>query len=95
VQAVQRWQAAHPEADAQGITQKQLAHYLSTALIPDPDLLIRTGGEQRMSNFLLWQAAYTELYFTDVLWPEFNAAHLALALDWYQTRQRRFGRVEA
>ena len=61
--------------------------------MPDPDLLIRTGGEQRISNFLLWQAAYAELYFTDVLWPEFDAAQLALALDWFQTRQRRFGQV--
>ena len=93
VQAVQRWQAAHPQADAQSLTQEQLAHYLSTAHMPDPDLLIRTGGEQRISNFLLWQVAYAELYFTDVLWPEFDAAQLALALDWYQTRQRRFGQV--
>jgi undecaprenyl diphosphate synthase len=93
VQAVQRWQAAHPQADAQGLTQEQLAQYLSTAHMPDPDLLIRTGGEQRISNFLLWQVAYAELYFTDVLWPEFDLAQLALALDWYQTRQRRFGQV--
>jgi len=93
VQAVQRWQAAHPQADAQSLTQEQLAQYLSTAHMPDPDLLIRTGGEQRISNFLLWQVAYAELYFTEVLWPEFDTAQLALALDWYQTRQRRFGRV--
>jgi undecaprenyl diphosphate synthase len=63
--------------------------------MPDPDLLIRTGGEQRISNFLLWQVAYAELYFTDVLWPEFDIEQLALALDWFQTRQRRFGQVEA
>jgi undecaprenyl diphosphate synthase len=94
VQAVQRWQAAHhPQSDAQSLTQEQLAQYLSTAHMPDPDLLIRTGGEQRISNFLLWQVAYAELYFTDVLWPEFDAEQLALALDSYQTRQRRFGRV--
>ena len=93
VQAVQRWQAEHPQADARGLTQEQLAEYLSTAHMPDPDLLIRTGGEQRISNFLLWQVAYSELYFTEVLWPEFGTAQLALALDWYQTRQRRFGRV--
>ena len=93
VQAVQRWQAAHLQADAQSLTQKELAQYLSTAHMPDPDLLIRTGGEQRISNFLLWQVAYAELYFTDVLWPEFDTAQLALALDWYRTRQRRFGRV--
>jgi undecaprenyl diphosphate synthase len=95
VQAVQRWQADHPQANARDITQEQLAEYLSTALMPDTDLLIRTGGEQRISNFLLWQLAYSELYFTDVLWPEFDAEQLTLALDWYQTRQRRFGRVKA
>jgi len=94
VQAVQRWQAEHPQADARDITQEQLANYLSTADMPDPDLLIRTGGEQRISNFLLWQVAYAELYFTEVLWPEFDTDQLALALDWYRTRQRRFGRVE-
>ena len=95
VQAVQRWQALHPQANAQELTQEELAKYLSTAHMPDPDLLIRTGGEQRISNFLLWQVAYAELYFTDVLWPEFDTAQLALALDWFQTRQRRFGQVEA
>ena len=93
VQAVQRWQVAHPQADARSIKQEQLAKYLSTANMPDPDLLIRTGGEQRISNFLLWQVAYSELYFTDILWPEFDAAQLALALDWFQTRKRRFGRI--
>ena len=94
VQAVQRWQAEHPQANARVITQAQLAENLSTAHMPDPDLLIRTGGEQRISNFLLWQAAYAELYFTDVLWPEFDTNQMGLALEWYQTRQRRFGRVE-
>ena len=94
VQAVQRWQAEHPQADARYITQEQLANYLSTADMPDPDLLIRTGGEQRISNFLLWQVAYAELYFTEVLWPEFDTTQLGLALEWYGTRQRRFGRVE-
>ena len=93
VQAVQRWQAAHTQADARSLTQEQLLQYLSTAHMPDPDLLIRTGGEQRISNFLLWQVAYAELYFTDVLWPEFDTAQLTLALDRYQTRQRRFGRI--
>ena len=91
VQAVQRWQEAHPQSDLLSLTQEQLAQFLSTAHMPDPDLLIRTGGEQRISNFLLWQVAYAELYFTDDLWPEFDTAQLALALDWYQTRQRRFG----
>jgi undecaprenyl diphosphate synthase len=90
---VQRWQADHPNTDAQSITLEEVAKYLSTAHMPDPDLLIRTGGEQRISNFLLWQVAYAELYFTDVLWPEFNKAQMALAFDWYKTRDRRFGRV--
>ena len=94
VQAVQRWQAEHPQADAQSLTQEQLALYLSTADMPDPDLLIRTGGERRISNFLIWQAAYSELYFTDVLWPDFDTEQLALALGWYQTRHSKFGRVE-
>jgi undecaprenyl diphosphate synthase len=95
VQAVHRWQAAHPQADAQSLTQEQLAQHLSTAHMPDLDLLIRTGGEQRISNFLLWQAAYAELYFTDVLWPEFDVSQLEVALSWYLNRQRRFGRVQA
>jgi undecaprenyl diphosphate synthase len=93
VQAVQRWQAANPLADARDISQEQLEKYLSTAHTPDPDLLIRTGGEQRISNFLLWQVAYTELYFTEVLWPEFNIKQLELALHWFQMRQRRFGAI--
>jgi undecaprenyl diphosphate synthase len=61
---------------------------------PDPDLLIRTGGESRISNFLLWQCAYTELYFTDALWPDFDAQMLDEALSWYQKRIRRFGRTD-
>ncbi len=69
--------------------------YLDTAHLPDPDLIIRTGGEQRLSNFLLWQAAYAELWFTPVLWPEFTAQHLAQALQSYSTRQRRYGQVSA
>ena len=92
--AVKRWQATQPQADAQCLTQEEVAKFLSTAHMPDPDLLIRTGGEQRISNFLLWQVAYTELYFTNVLWPEFDAIQMALALEWYQTRQRRYGRVK-
>jgi len=69
VQAVQRWHRCHPSEPLARLTQEQLAKHLSTAAMPDPDLLIRTGGEQRISNFLLWQCAYTELYFTDVLGP--------------------------
>jgi undecaprenyl diphosphate synthase len=94
VQAVQRWQVANPQADARGITQENLTKYLSTAHMPVPDLLIRTGGEQRISNFLLWQVAYAELYFTDVLWPDFDTSQMKMSLNWYRTRQRRFGRVD-
>lgn len=91
----QRWQAAHPHTDMRGLTQEQLAEYLSVAYMPDPDLLIRTGGGQRIINFLLWQVAYAGLSFTDELWLEFDTAQLALALDCYQTRQRRFGQIAA
>jgi undecaprenyl diphosphate synthase len=65
------------------------------AYAPEPDLFIRTGGEQRVSNFLLWQLAYTELYFTDILWPDFDATQLQKAFTWYAQRERRFGRTSA
>ncbi|MFY7907142.1 MAG: polyprenyl diphosphate synthase [Burkholderiaceae bacterium] len=91
VQAVRTWQAENPSADASELTQDQLALHLSTAGMPDVDLLIRTGGEQRVSNFLLWQAAYAELYFTDTLWPDFDDVQLEKAITWYSQRQRRFG----
>jgi undecaprenyl diphosphate synthase len=94
VQAVQNWQATHPNANASQLTQDQLAQHLSTAGMPDVDLLIRTGGERRISNFLLWQAAYAELYFTDTLWPEFDEVQLNQALQCYATRSRRFGQVQ-
>ena len=67
--------------------------YLDTADIPDPDLLIRTSGEQRISNFLLWQLAYTEFYFPDVLWPDFGKDDLIDAIEYYNTRERRYGGV--
>lgn len=79
-----------PEAIDDGLLQR----HLYTASLPDPDLLIRTGGEQRLSNFLLWQVAYTELYFCDVYWPDFDAPHLADAVRTYQSRRRRFGGVD-
>jgi undecaprenyl diphosphate synthase len=78
----------------EGIDEKRVGASLYTAGLPDPDLLIRTGGEQRISNFLLWQVAYTELYFCDVFWPDFDRTHLLAALADYQHRRRRFGGVE-
>ena len=66
---------------------------LDTAGLPDPDLLIRTGGEQRLSNFLLWQMAYTEIYFSDILWPDFDEGELRKAVDWFYGRERRFGKT--
>lgn len=74
---------------------KQFSAYLWTAEIPDPDLIVRTSGELRLSNFLLLQAAYAELYFTDVLWPDFDKAELDKALEFYASRERRFGRTSA
>jgi undecaprenyl diphosphate synthase len=73
------------------LNEQIFARYLSTDGIPDPDLLIRTSGEERISNFLLWQLAYAEMFFTDVLWPDFGADDFARALDEYATRERRFG----
>jgi undecaprenyl diphosphate synthase len=75
------------------INEQTIAGHLTTAGIPDPELLIRTSGEQRISNFLLWQLAYTELYITDLLWPDFRKQHLYEALLSYQSRERRFGKI--
>jgi len=77
----------------EGFTEEQLAPHLALNYAPEPDLFVRTGGEQRISNFLLWQLAYTELYFTPTLWPDFDAKQLDLAIAWYQQRERRFGRT--
>jgi len=73
------------------ITEQTFSSYLMTAAFPDPDLLIRTSGEIRLSNFMLWQLAYSEFWFTDVLWPDFSEEHLLEAIEAYQKRQRRFG----
>ena len=89
---MQKLIAAQPEA-ARGFAPEALDPYLSMAYAPEPDLFIRTGGEQRISNFLLWQLAYTELYFTDVLWPDFDETALRAAIASYQQRERRFGRT--
>ena len=73
--------------------EEDLSQHFAMNYAPEPDLFIRTGGEQRISNFLLWDLAYTELYFTNTLWPDFNAASLDLAIQSYQQRERRFGRT--
>jgi undecaprenyl diphosphate synthase len=91
-QAVKRLLAANPAASA-GFIPEALDPYLALAYAPEPDLFIRTGGEQRISNFLLWQLAYTELYFTDTLWPDFNGDALDIAIASYRQRERRFGRT--
>lgn len=81
------------EIDAASITEETVARELATAFMPDPELLIRTGGELRLSNYLLWQCAYTELYFTPAYWPDFNAESLYAAIREYQNRERRFGKT--
>lgn len=81
------------ELKSADITQEIFSKYVSLTDVPDPDLFIRTGGEKRISNYLLWHLAYTELYFTDVLWPDFNDDELGAALSFFKTRQRRFGRT--
>jgi undecaprenyl diphosphate synthase len=91
-QAAQKLIAAQPEA-AKGFAPEALDPHLAMAYAPEPDLFIRTGGEQRISNFLLWQLAYTELFFTDLLWPDFNGKALDAAIASYQKRERRFGRT--
>ena len=91
VQAAQAWQQAHPGQSLQDLTEEALARHLSTAYAPEVDLLIRTGGESRISNFMLWQAAYAELFYTDDLWPDFTPQRLAKAIHWFQHRDRRFG----
>ena len=79
--------------EPEDITQETISARLDTADIPDPDLLIRTGGEERLSNYLLWQLAYAEFYFTDVMWPDFDKDELVKAIEVFQSRQRRFGGV--
>ena len=94
VQAALREQpelARHPEL----LGEQAISRHLAMAYAPEPDLFIRTGGEQRISNFLLWQLAYTELYFTDAYWPDFDAAALDRAIESFASRERRFGRTSA
>ena len=92
LQAVERLLARRPE-QRHGFTEDDLAAELSMNFAPEPDLFIRTGGEQRISNFLLWNLAYSELFFTDTLWPDFDVAALDQAITWYRQRERRFGRT--
>lgn len=94
-QAMQRIakDVGHGSIAPEAISEATIAQYLSTAGMPDPELLIRTSGEQRISNFLLWQLAYTELYITELLWPDFRKEHLYEAIIAYQRRERRFGKT--
>lgn len=97
LQAMRRLLVTRPELAGrpQDINETMLAEHLSMAYAPEPDLFIRTGGEQRISNFLIWQLAYTELYFSDDYWPDFGAKEIDTAFKWYKTRERRFGRTSA
>ena len=95
LQAMRQCLAANPGLKPEQVSEELLQPHLSMAYAPEPDLFIRTGGEQRVSNFLLWQLAYTELYFTDVLWPDFDEGELHKAFDWFGQRERRFGRTSA
>ena len=95
LQAMRKCLVANPGLKPEEVSEELLQPHLSMAFAPEPDLFIRTGGEQRVSNFLLWQLAYTELYFTDILWPDFDEAELHKAFDWFSQRERRFGRTSA
>lgn len=96
VHAARRYAEDYAAGRTEGeLTEEQFGGYLYSAGIPDPDLLIRPGGEQRISNFLLWQCAYAEFYFTDVLWPDFGTDELDKAIEAYLKRDRRFGKVKS
>jgi undecaprenyl diphosphate synthase len=92
VHAVQNMMREGVDPDA--VTEEMISHYLYTSDLPDPDLIIRTSGEFRLSNFLIWQGAYSEHYYTDVLWPDFDKVCFKAALDEYATRKRRFGKTD-
>ena len=93
LQATRRAYENNPDILPEQMTEDWLNPYLSMAYAPEPDLFIRTGGEQRVSNFLIWQLAYTELYFTPTFWPDFDKKQFAEALTWYRFRERRFGQT--
>jgi undecaprenyl diphosphate synthase len=91
VDGVRRMLAADPALKPEDITEDTFRDYLYDGSIPDPDLLIRTSGEMRVSNFMLWQIAYSEIHVTDVLWPDFGEVHLIEAIHEFQKRDRRYG----
>ncbi len=93
VEAVKKWQLAHPELPVSEMTEEALSQYVVLSELPEVDLLIRTGGEQRISNFLIWQMAYAEFYFTDDLWPDFDEASIDTAIESFTSRERRFGKT--
>lgn len=97
LQATRNALAQHPELcnSPDALEESMISSHLAMAFAPEPDLFIRTGGEQRISNFLIWQLAYTELYFSDDFWPDFGSKQLETAFEWYRTRERRFGRTSA
>ena len=93
IRAAECWARDREAGDTGELTEKKFERYLYSAGIPDPDLIIRPSGEYRLSNFLMWQSAYSELYFTDVLWPDFNERELDRAIIEYQRRDRRYGMI--
>lgn len=94
IRAVRRYAQEFKDGTAPELTEAVFSNYLYSAGIPDPDLIIRTSGEERLSNFLPWQGAYSELYFTDVLWPDFNERDMDAAIAEFQRRDRRFGGIK-
>ncbi len=93
VEAVKKWQLAHPERSISELNEQALSPYIALSELPEVDLLIRTGGEQRISNFLIWQMAYAEFYFTEDLWPDFDEKSLDKAIASFTQRERRFGKT--
>jgi len=93
VAAVKQWQLDNPTKNTSQLDEESLSSYVALSDLPEPDLLIRTGGEQRISNFLIWQMAYAELYFTDALWPDFDEKELDAATKSFSNRERRFGKT--
>ncbi|GKT12362.1 MAG: undecaprenyl diphosphate synthase [Thiomicrorhabdus sp.] len=93
VEAVKQWQLANPDVPVSELNESDITEFICLTQLPDVDLLIRTGGEQRISNFLIWQMAYAEFYFTDELWPDFDEASLNRAIESFGHRERRFGKT--